>query len=56
MISTKLFFEDAANEVKDEAISRLFGKIKEEQENIGFYNLPTDSDATLDKIYKFIIT
>lgn len=56
MISTRLFFEDAANEVKDEAISGLFGKIKEEQGKIGFYDLPTNSDATLDKIYKFIIS
>lgn len=56
MISTRLFFEDAANEVKDEVISGLFGKIKEEQNKIGFYDLPTNSHATLDKIYKFIIS
>lgn len=56
MISTRLFFEDAGNEVSDEVANGLLGKIKEEQGRIGFYDLPTNSDATLDKIYKFIIS
>lgn len=56
MISTKLFFEDAGNEVNGEAVANLFGKIKEEQGKIGFYDLPTASDGTLDEIYKFILS
>jgi len=56
MISKKLFFEDANNEVSEEVVNSLQDRIKEEQEGIGFYSLPTDSNDTLDKIYKFILS
>ncbi len=56
MISTKLFFEDANNEVSGEIVNYLLDKIKEEQKEIGFYTLPTDSSDIIDKIYKFIIS
>jgi glucose-6-phosphate isomerase len=56
MISTKLFFEDTANQVLDSDVDSLFEKIIKEQGEIGFYNLPTDSSDMLDAIYKFIIS
>jgi glucose-6-phosphate isomerase len=56
MISKKLFFEDASNEVSEEVVNSLQDRIKEEQKEIGFYGLPTDSNDTLDKIYKFILS
>ncbi len=56
MISKKLFFEDANNEVSEEVVNALLDRIKEEQKVIGFYSLPTDSNDTLDKIYKFILS
>jgi glucose-6-phosphate isomerase len=56
MISKKLFFEDANNEVSEEVVNGLQDRIKEEQKEIGFYSLPTDSNDTLDKIYKFILS
>ena len=56
MISTRLFFEDAYEQVSDEIANGLLDKIKDEQGRIGFYDLPTASGETLDKIYKFIIS
>ncbi len=56
MISKKLFFEDANNEVSEEVVNGLQDRIKEEQKEIGFYSLPTDSNETMDKIYKFILS
>lgn len=56
MISKKLFFEDADNEVSEEVVDYLQDRIKEEQKEVGFYSLPTDSNETMDRIYKFILS
>lgn len=54
MLLTKLFFGES--DIGESEINELSSKIEKEKSIVGYYNLPTSSDKTLDLIYKFILS
>ena len=56
MLSSKLFFEDSLQPDIGNRVEILKSKIKDEQGAIGYYSLPDDSNETLNRIYKFILS